>query len=153
MKDVWRHIGIHGAVLMGAFGLVLAALAGPAVRASVSVRHLNPAEAAALTGGICHDCEDCEIFKDTCQANGVGNCSKAGDSCTTNDVTEASGAGTIRKKCVSSGALSGGCGPEAPYSCLVDGDVCQCTIVAPDWVCTPGGVINRSITMSQDPCN
>jgi len=146
------HIGVLGAALTGAFGVVLAAQAAPA-RPNASVRHLNQTEAAALTGGECHECADCENYKDTCQANGVANCSNAGDSCTTDAPTLASGAGTIRKKCVSSGSLSGSCGTEQLYSCLVDGDLCQCTLEAPDWVCGRGTPLTTRITMSQDPCN
>lgn len=153
MKNSWRHIGVLGATLIGAFGVVLAARAVPASQASATVRPLNRVEAAALTGGICHECADCENYKDTCQANGVGNCSNAGDSCTTQTPTIASGTGTVRKKCVSSGTLSGSCGSEGAYECLVDGDWCQCTMEAPDWACGRGTPLTTRTTMSQDPCN
>ena len=152
MKNGCRHIGVLGAVLIGVFGLVLAARALPA-QASASFRRLNPAEAAALTGGECHDCADCGNYKDSCNANGTGNCTSAGGSCAVDAPTTASGSGTIRKKCVSSGSLSGSCGGEHVYDCLVNGDLCQCTMEAPDWVCGRAGDLTTQINMSQDPCN
>jgi hypothetical protein len=147
-----RHIGVVSGVLIGAFGLAMAARAGLA-QSSASVRRLNPAEAAALTGGNCHDCADCETYKDICSANGTGNCTSAGASCTIDAPTTATGSGTLRKKCMSSGSLSGSCGGEGVYDCLVDGDWCQCTMEAPDWVCGRGDNLTTQITMSQDPCN
>jgi hypothetical protein len=152
MRHVWRPIGGLVAVVVGAFGLALAARAAPAGPSALA-RPLGEAEAAALAGGQCHDCVDCETYSDTCAANGTNNCTSPGGSCTAGIVTGAKGSGTVRKKCTSSGSLSGDCGPEDRYDCLTDGDMCQCTANAPDWVCSRSNSLTRAITMSQDPCN
>lgn len=152
MGLVWRHTGCFIAVVIGAFGLVLAAGAARANQPLVA-RLLSPGEAAALAGGQCHDCVDCETYSDTCAGNGTSNCTSAGNSCTSGTPARARGAGTVRKRCTATGPLSGDCGSEDTYDCLVDGDVCQCTAEAPNWVCSRRNGITHAILMSQDPCN
>jgi len=147
MKSSRRTIGVVAAVLAGCFGVALAVAAPQPPRASV--RGLAPGEAAGLTGGLCHDCVDCESYRANCVNLGVNNCPV---SCS-EDEDHVKGTGTVTQKCVTSGPLAGGCGPEEYVECLVAGDWCRCTTNPPNWVCSWGGnVWLAPYAFKRQPC-
>jgi hypothetical protein len=134
------------ATLVGVLGVLLVAVA-PASQA-MSGRVLSSAEAAGLTGGLCHDCVNCRDYPANCVNLGVNNCPTG---CGTGD-NYVRGTGTIKQKCVTSGPLAGGCGEEVNINCLDNGDTCECTANPPNWACTRRGGLWVSFPYKRDPC-
>jgi hypothetical protein len=145
-------IGVAVATLVACCGVGLA-VAAPQPPDS-SVRTLRPGEAASLTGGLCHDCVDCDTYRATCAGYGVNNCTAENGQCTTDPASLARGTGTVTQKCVESGPLAGGCGAVVNDSlCLSNGDMCRCHAVPPNWECRRTNPADSHSNFRKAPCS